>query len=103
MVIKHRRKIISGLRYNSKEDPDQVRVRVWVGAVCILSRTLSSMQCCEMGFRTPMLMDGLVVSWALPVVAVYQGAFESPLPPLLQPKCHSVLQRIDIGLVLDDL
>jgi len=54
-----------------------------------------------------MIMDGLVVPCAFSVIAVricdHQGAFESPLPSLLQPKGHRVLQRIDIGLVFDDL
>ena len=67
---------------------------------------LSSMQCRETGIRTPMLLDGLVVFCAFPIVAVricdYQGTFEGPLPPFLQPKCHRVLQRVDVGLVFDD-
>jgi hypothetical protein len=92
---------------------DQTEVRVWVGAaaVGILSLShlcaLSSMQRRETGIHTPMLLDGLVVPCTFSVIAVrignHQGAFESPLPSLLQPKSRRVSQRIDIGLVFDDL
>jgi len=80
-----------------------------VGAVDVLFllRALSSMQCREPGIRTPMIMDGLVVPCAFPVIAVricdHQGAFESPFPSLLQPECHRVLQGINIGLIFDNL
>jgi len=86
---------------------------MWVGAVGagILSLShlcaLSSMQCRETGIGTSMLLDGLVVPHPFSVIAFricdHQGTFESPLSSLLQPKGRRVLQRIDIGLILDDL
>ena len=57
---------------------------------------LSSMQCRETGIQSSVLLDSLVVPYTFSIIALricdHQGAFESPLPSLLQPKGGRVLQ-----------
>lgn len=68
------------------------------GGILSLSHlcALSSMQCRGTGIQTPMLLDGLIVLCAFPVIAVricdHQGTFESPLPSFLQSKGHRMLK-----------
>lgn len=68
---------------------------------------LSSMQCRETSAGVPMLLDGIIVLCAFSVIAIrvcdHQCTFESPLSPFFQSKGHRMLQRIDVGLVFDDL